>query len=123
MKLTIYRGNEQKTIPAIDFGEAYLKQGWTLEPAPTPLPKSEPTPLQVEETKSATVADLPALALLNSATKASELEELPTIGKALARVVFERRPVGGYTSLEHAEEINLDKVLIDWEAIALWTNE
>lgn len=114
MKLTIYRGKESKTIPAIDYGEGYIRQGWALERQP------EPTPAPSSPESESTPPVLDALVLLNTATTISELEPLPSVGKAIARTLLSRRPDDGYASLDNAAELNADKTTIDWEAIALW---
>lgn len=117
MKITIYKGDESRTIPAVDFGGAWIAQGWTTEPQPEPVHKPTPS----ESTDDIPTQPLtPALALLNSVTSAEELEVLPSVGAATARTLLERRPEHGYLTLDAAEELNKDKTHIQWEAIALW---
>lgn len=72
------------------------------------------------ETLPGTIGQLPALKLLNRATVPAELDDLPTVGETTAKTLIERRPEGGYESLDQAEELNSDKTWINWAAIALW---
>lgn len=85
---------------------------------------SKPPPEDLETLPDEPEQDLPpAFTLLNSASSPVELEVLPTIGERTAKVLFDRRPEGGYLSFGHAREINSDKSHIDWGAIALWRHE
>ncbi|MBD2261360.1 hypothetical protein [Pseudanabaena sp. FACHB-2040] len=67
-----------------------------------------------------------ALALINSTDSAAaeKLVPLPGIGPAAARKLLERRPEGGYASLEQAAELNPELAErpfnVKWDAIASW---
>jgi len=49
----------------------------------------------------------PVLALINSAQHAYELEPIPTVGKAAAKVILDNRPAGGYDSLDDLDYLEL----------------
>ena len=58
-----------------------------------------------EETKVAIAQTPPALALINSDKPVRDITIINTLGKAAAEIILERRPNGGYESLDQVWEL------------------
>lgn len=110
----VYRGDIFRDIPAIDYTPAWEAQGWSSTPQKEP-PISETLPLPFTDLPT---LEHPALTAINQAMDPDDIVELPSIGKVRAAAIIKNRPEGGYTSLDHAENLNPSGT--DWEAVALW---
>lgn len=81
--------------------------------------------LTVQEDQ-ATPADDPAhpqaLALINNASAASEIEVLPKIGEVSAGLIFDARPTAGYASLTEVSAVEGLPSSINWTTVEQWTN-
>ena len=67
---------------------------------------------------------IPALDLINEAETLDALTVLPTIGKGAAKLIFDRRPEGGYSSfdalVEATPELLKSPYTTDWETVKGW---
>lgn len=67
---------------------------------------------------------VPALVLINFVQSAVDMAILPTVGRGAAKRILERRPEGGYTSLEQVEQLNPEVTKqpyrVDWSQVQAW---
>jgi DNA uptake protein ComE-like DNA-binding protein len=107
--LRVYRGDDRRDIPAIDFTPAWQAQGWSTTPPQEGLalvPETEPSVQPI------------ALLEINTASDPEDLVALPSVGIVRATSILENRPPNGYSSLAEAAALNPHGP--DWEAIANW---
>ena len=64
-----------------------------------------------------------ALALINKAAEADEIEVLPGIGPASASRIFAARPSDGFENLEAVALVDDLPLSIDWNAVEAWSPE
>lgn len=69
------------------------------------LPTQAPAPTALENPQAIAETLPPALRLINSSDKATDLEIITTVGRGAAKKLIAKRPEGGFTSLDQVQQL------------------
>jgi hypothetical protein len=82
------------------------------------------TPAESGATDSVEPPTVAALVLINFVQSAVDMAILPTVGRGAAKRILDRRPEGGYTSLEQVAElcpeVTRQPYRVDWAQVQAW---
>ena len=130
----LYRGGEISPLLHPIDASAWIAQGWSESPTEASNAKGQTERVQrqvkaetPEEAKVAIAQVPPALTLINGKDVARDVAIIPTLGQAAAGIILERRPDGGYESLDKVWELCPEvlggRMKVDPVVVAGWGGE